>query len=161
MIGLTDDKYNNLHAYINGVGTVNHLIAKDNRDQSVFYEAYSFAAGKLAIEDGSLKTEAKYYSTTAPAAASEAAPATTGQPTQTTAPAQATQNSTSSEYDNVPKTGENSAMFWLLGAAVVCMAEAIPSAERTYRKRNKVFGTIKPSPKRDRAFTILFCSYCR
>ena len=117
MIGLTDDKSNNLHATINGVGTVNHLIAKDNRDQSVFYEAYSFAAGKLAIEDGSLKTEAKYYSTTA-----EAAPAATEQPTQTTAPAQATQNSTSSEYDNVPKTGENSAMFWLLGAAVVCMA---------------------------------------
>ena len=116
MIGLTDDKSNNLHATINGVGTVNHLIAKDNRDQSVFYEAYSFAAGKLAIEDGSLKTEAKYYSTTAPA------PAATEQPTQTTAPAQATQNSTSSEYDNVPKTGENSAMFWLLGAAVVCMA---------------------------------------
>ena len=124
MIGLTDDKSNNLHATINGVGTVNHLIAKDNRDQSVFYEAYSFAAGKLAIEDGSLKTEAKYYSTTAPApaAAAEAAPAATEQPTQTTAPAQATQNSTSSEYDNVPKTGENSAMFWLLGAAVVCMA---------------------------------------
>ena len=113
MIGLTDDKSNNLHATINGVGTVNHLIAKDNRDQSVFYEAYSFAAGKLAIEDGSLKTEAKYYSTTAPAAAAEAAPAATEQ---------ATQNSTSSEYDNVPKTGENSAMFWLLGAAVVCMA---------------------------------------
>ena len=124
MIGLTDDKSNNLHATINGVGTVNHLIAKDNRDQSVFYEAYSFAAGKLAIEDGSLKTEAKYYSTTAPApaAAAEAAPAATEQPTQTTAPARATQNSTSSEYDNVPKTGENSAMFWLLGAAVVCMA---------------------------------------
>ena len=121
MIGLTDDKSNNLHATINGVGTVNHLIAKDNRDQSVFYEAYSFAAGKLAIEDGSLKTEAKYYSTTAPAAAAEAAPAATEQPTQTTAPAQATQNSTSSEYDNVPKTGENSAMFWLLGAAVVCI----------------------------------------
>ena len=103
MIGLTDDKSNNLHATINGVGTVNHLIAKDNRDQSVFYEAYSFAAGKLAIEDGSLKTEAKYYSTTAPApaptAAAEAAPAATEQPTQTTAPAQATQNSTSSEYD--------------------------------------------------------------
>ena len=38
MIGLTDDKSNNLHATINGVGTVNHLIAKDNRDQSVFYE---------------------------------------------------------------------------------------------------------------------------
>ena len=73
MIGLTDDKSNNLHATINGVGTVNHLIAKDNRDQSVFYEAYSFAAGKLAIEDGSLKTEAKYYSTSAPAVATEAA----------------------------------------------------------------------------------------
>lgn len=118
MIGLTNDKNNNLHATINGVGTVNHLIAKDNRDQLVFYEAYSFAAGKLVIEDGSLKTEEQYYSTAAPAAA----PAATEQPAQTAAPAQTTQNNASSEYDNVPKTGEGSAMFWLLGAAAVCMA---------------------------------------
>ncbi len=124
MIGVSSDKSNNLHATINGVGTVNHLIAKDNRDQSTFYEAYSFAAGKLVIEDGSLKTDAKDYSTTASAAPAETTPAATEQPAQTAAPAQPAQSTaaSSSEYDNVPKTGESTAMIWLLGAAVVCMA---------------------------------------
>ncbi len=136
MIGTSSDKSNNLHATINGVGTVNHLIAKDNRDQSTFYEAYNFAAGKLVVEDGSLKTDTKDYSTTAPAAAAETAPAATEQPAQTAAPAQAAQPAqstaaSSSEYDNVPKTGENSAMIWLLGAAVICVAGGY-----TIRKKN-------------------------
>lgn len=134
MIGVSSDKSNNLHATINCVGTVNHLIAKDNRDQSTFYEAYSFAAGKLVIDDGSLKTEDKYYSKTAPAATAEpasAAPAAE-QPAQTTAPAaSASQSTASSAYDDVPKTGETSAMFWLLGAAVVCLAGGY-----TIRKKN-------------------------
>ena len=122
MIGVSSDKSNNLHAYINCAGTVNHLIAKDNRDQSTFYDAYSFAAGKLVIEDGSLRTEDKYYSKTAAAVATEtpAATAETQQPAQSAA--SASQTAASSEYDNVPKTGESSVMFWLLGAAVVCAA---------------------------------------
>lgn len=109
---------NNLHASVNVAGTVNHLIAKDNRDQSTFYEAYNFSAGKLVIEDGSLRTETQYYSKTASA---ETTPAATPQPAATAAPSTPAASS-SSEYDNVPKTGESSAMIWLLGAAVVCLA---------------------------------------
>lgn len=121
MIGLSNDKSNNLHAYINCAGTVNHLIAKDNRDQSTFYEAYSFASGKLVIEDGSLRTEDQYYSKTASAAPAQTpAPAATEQPAQ--AAAAPSQNTASSEYDDVPKTGESPVMFWLLSAAVVCLA---------------------------------------
>lgn len=118
MLGTANDSSNNLHAYINCAGTVNHLIAKDNRDQSTYYEAYSFASGKLVIEDGSLRTEDSYYSKTA-----SAAPAQTPAPA---APAQAaaapSQSTTSSAYDDVPKTGETSTAIWLLGAAVVCLA---------------------------------------
>ena len=121
MIGTSNDSSNNLHAYINCAGTVNHLIARDNRDQSTFYEAYSFTSGKLVIEDGSLKTEDQYYSKTASAApAQTTAPAATEQPAQATAaPSQST---AASEYDDVPKTGESPVMFWLLGAAAVCLA---------------------------------------
>lgn len=111
---------NNLHAYISCVGTVNHLIARDNQDQSVYYEAYSFSANKLVIEDGSLKTDAQYYSKTATAAAATPAPAAEQPAQATAAPAQA--SSSSSAYDDVPKTGESSAMFWFLGAAMVCLA---------------------------------------
>ena len=118
MIGTSNDKSNNLHAYINCTGTVNHLIASDNRDQSTFYDAYNFAVGRLVIEDGSLKTEEQYYSKTA--SAETPAPAAAGQPAQASAaPSQA---AASSDYDNVPKTGERPVMFWLLGAAVVCLA---------------------------------------
>ena len=118
MIGTSNDKSNNLHAYINCTGTVNHLIARDNRDQSTFYDAYNFAAGRLVIEDGSLKTEEQYYSKTA--SAETPAPAAAGQPAQ--AAAAPSQAAVSSDYDNVPKTGERPVMFWLLGAAVVCLA---------------------------------------
>ena len=112
---------NNLHAYIGCLGTVNHLIAKDNRDQLTYYEAYNFAQGKLTVEDGSLKTAGQYYSKTE--AASAAAPAPVAeQPAQTTAPTQPSQNTASSSaYDDVPKTGETSMAVWFLGTAAVCL----------------------------------------
>lgn len=121
MLGTEDESGNNLHAYIGCLGTVNHLIAKDNRDQLTYYEAYNFAQGKLTVEDGSLKTAGQYYSKTA--AASAAAPAPVAeQPAQTTAPTQSVQNTASSSaYDDVPKTGETSMAVWFLGAAAVCL----------------------------------------
>lgn len=118
MLGTEDESGNNLHAYIGCLGTVNHLIAKDNRDQLTYYEAYNFAKGKLTIEDGSLKTAERYYSKTATVSAATPAPAAE-QPAQTTAPAQNT--ASPSAYDDVPKTGETSMATWFLGAAVVCM----------------------------------------
>ena len=67
------NEYNNLHAYINVVGTVNHLSAKDGQTMETYYDYYNFAANKLYTEDGALRTDAQYYSKTAPAAATEAA----------------------------------------------------------------------------------------
>lgn len=123
MLGISDDPLNNLHAYISCAGTVNHLIAKDDRDQSTYFDYYNFAAGKLAIEDGSVKTDAAYYSKTAPAAVVSEQPE---QPTQTAAPTQTTQPTSnaaasSSAYDDVPKTGDSPVLFWLLSVAAVCL----------------------------------------
>lgn len=91
-------------------GTVNHLIGKDN--DKIHYELYNFAAGKLSITDGDVKTDAAYYSTSASAGT-----------TQTTNTSQtSTSQSSSDEYDDVPKTGESSLVFWLLGLSAICFA---------------------------------------
>ena len=103
--------YNNLHAYITVVGTVNHLSAKDGQTMETYYDYYNFTANKLFTEDGALRTDAQYYSKTAPAATPEAAqPAATAQPV-----------ASSSAYDDVPKTGESALPFYLMGAAVLCV----------------------------------------
>ncbi|MGN1147772.1 MAG: LPXTG cell wall anchor domain-containing protein [Lachnospiraceae bacterium] len=96
-------------------GTVGHV--KGVLDDRVFYDVYNVAAGKLSIENGDLETDAQYYSTTptentsvntstdtAAAATTPAAPADT------------------SEYDDVPKTGESNIILWLLGIAAMCIA---------------------------------------
>ena len=57
-------EYNNLHAYITVVGTVNHLSAKDGQTMETYYDYYNFAANKLYTEDGALRTDAQYYSKT-------------------------------------------------------------------------------------------------
>lgn len=84
-------------------GTVDHLIGHDGA--KLHYELYSFAAGKLVVENGDVKTDTSLYSTTAPAAGS-------------------TQNTSSSadEYDDVPKTGDSTLIFWLLGISAICFA---------------------------------------
>lgn len=103
-------EYNNLHAYITVVGTVNHLSAKDGQTMQTYYDYYNFAAGKLFTEDGSLRTDAQYYSTTAPAATAEVSqPAATAQPA-----------ASSSAYDDVPKTGESVLPLYLMSIAVLC-----------------------------------------
>ena len=109
--------YNNLHAYITVVGTVNHLSAKDGQTMETYYDYYNFAANKLFTEDGALRTDAQYYSKTAPAATPEAAqPVATAQPAATAQPV-----ASSSAYDDVPKTGESALPFYLMGAAVLCV----------------------------------------
>lgn len=123
MLGMGNN-LNNLHAYIGCQGTVNHLIAREYSDQSIYFEYYNFAKNTLNIEDGSVKTEEKYYSKTAPAAAVET-PAATTAPAATPAPAAATapaQSTASGEYDNVPKTGESSLPYVFAGAAAICAA---------------------------------------
>lgn len=91
-------------------GTVSRVIAKDN--DGVYYEYSNFTQGKLKIENGEMKTEEQYYSTSPSAAAP---------PTQTSQPQKASATS-ASEYDDVPKTGEGATVYWLLGIAVACLA---------------------------------------
>lgn len=107
------DSKANVHATVGCQGTVGHLIAKDDAD--VIYEYYNIAKGRLNVENGDLKTDAAYYSTT-PSASAPAAPQSAPQ-----APAA---SNASNDYDKVPKTGDNSVSLPLLlaGIAVVCFA---------------------------------------
>ncbi len=102
LIGTTD-----VTSTIAVLGTADHVYAKD--DTRVYYDLYQFTAGKLRIEDGSLRTENKYYSTTAPAATATNTANTTPKATNT------------SEYDDVPKTGEVN-YFPLLLSVMGCAA---------------------------------------
>lgn len=98
------DVYNSLGS---SEGTIDHV--KCYYDGEVFYEVYNVAAGKFRSEQTELKTDAKYYSATpgaVSAAASSASQAAAG----------------AGEYDDVPKTGESYTVFFLLGAAVLCLA---------------------------------------
>lgn len=132
MMGMGNN-LNNLHAYIGCQGTVKHLIARENSDQSIYYEYYNFAKDKLRIEDGSIKTDEAYYSKTAPAAEQSDSQAAAADNAAAT-PAPATAASNASAYDDVPKTGESSAMFWLLGAAVVFAAGGYTVRKKSVRE---------------------------
>lgn len=106
-----------LKATITVGGTVGHLKAYDiaeNKNVRVHYEYYQIAAGKLSIENGSLKTDAAYYSTV-PAPVSDTAQAAGG----------TTQTSSDDEYDKVPKTGDTTSHGWLLAIAAVCLISGI------------------------------------
>ena len=92
-------------AQINCGGTVNYV--KTYSDNRTFYECYNFAAGSLAIVNGSNATDASKYSTTAPVVVTPPAPST---------------GSAADEYDDVPKTGDFSVSpLWFLAIAAVCM----------------------------------------
>lgn len=114
-------KENLLKATVSVMGTVNHLKGQDG--VNLHYELYDFASGKLVVENGSIKTDAAYYSTTpqstTAAAPSTAAPASSAPAAQ--APSAAANTAASSEYDDVPKTGEANICIWLLGIAAVCL----------------------------------------
>lgn len=122
-----------LHATVTVGGTVNHLNGKDNL--YTYYDYYNFAAGKLVTKDGRVQTDAKDYSTTAPAAdATQNQQPAPDQNTQPQAqPAENTQptpaQTSSGEYDDVPKTGDSNTVFLLLGISALCLAG------RTYLKR--------------------------
>lgn len=96
-------------------GTVDHLIGKDN--SNTYYDFYNFAADKLLIENGSVKTEEAYFSKTAPLTAS--APVASATVQTPAAPTQAA-NTSANDYDDVPKTGESSAIYLLLGISLLC-----------------------------------------
>lgn len=115
-------------------GTVAYYHAYSLNDPKTFWEKYNFAAGKFSVEDGNLKTQYYYYddngtvptsTTTDTAAAAESSTTTTAAPSTTTAVASA------SEYDDVPKTGEDASYaYLLLLAAAVCGAGSVMLRKR-------------------------------
>ena len=106
IIGTGDD----INAQVVVAGTAGHVVGKDA--SRTYYDLYNFAKGKLSIEDGSIRTEEAYYSTT-PSAAQNTTPASTTQ--------QASSAGNADEYDEVPKTGDSTLIYWiLLGASALC-----------------------------------------
>ncbi len=99
---------NDINANVGVVGTAAHVKGSDNF--KVYYEGYNFAKDTVRIENGSLRTDPKNYSITAP---------TTSKPATTT-PSTGS-SSASGDYDDVPKTGESNVVIWLTGIAVVCL----------------------------------------
>lgn len=108
---------NNLNATVAVLGTVSHLKASDS--DGVYFEYYNFPANKFYMENGTLKTDAAYYSTAAPSGA----PAPTAQPSANAqASAQTSSKPSSGDYDEVPKTGDsNHTILLLTGIAAVCL----------------------------------------
>lgn len=93
---------NRVHAYINIVGTLDHLYAYDYNKVTRF-ECYDFKPGTFTMYKGNLNVLPENYSTT-PSAEEPAAPVETPAETPTQAPAD-------EEYDEVPKTGEMPAPY--------------------------------------------------
>lgn len=107
-------------------GTVAHV--KGILDERVFYDIYNVSAGKLYVENGALKTDAQYYSTTPQENTAVAAAGTPETVEEPAAPAAETAaigvpaaSVSEDEYDDVPKTGESNLIFWLLGIASVSL----------------------------------------
>lgn len=102
-----------LKANVGVMGTLNHLKGQDPK--RVHYELYNFAAGKLSIVDGEIKTDSAFYSTAAGATVTAPVAATTTVATPSAA----------DELDDVPKTGDIVTYYWILGLAVVCLVIGI------------------------------------
>lgn len=99
-------------------GTVAHFNAYSINAPRTFYDFYNFDKGTLAVSDGSLKTDYWHYSDTASAATPQ--PQAAAAPSTPAVSAATTTQTGSGEYDDVPKTGENNPVFWLLAVSVLC-----------------------------------------
>lgn len=116
-----------INATVAVVGTAGHVKGVSNLQ--TYYDLYNFEAGKLYIENGSVRTEEKYYSTTpqstaatAPSTAAASSSAAAETPAASAPAASGTASTAASgEYDDVPKTGEANTCIWLLGIAAVCL----------------------------------------
>lgn len=98
-------------------GTVSY--AKFGEEDRTIYEFYNFAADSFLTENGIIRTDTSKYSTTAPDQ-SAPAPAPTPAPSSGTGSAPS-DNASSGEYDDVPKTGENNSVLWLLCIGIGCL----------------------------------------
>ncbi|MBR6627163.1 MAG: hypothetical protein IKL04_04205 [Lachnospiraceae bacterium] len=102
----TDSK---VHAFIGVQGTVGHLYAY-GANNNVKFDCYNFKPGTFSMYDGNLNVLPENYTTTPPAASGTAS-----------TPAAST-GSAGSEYDDVPKTGENTLPYvMVLGVLALCV----------------------------------------
>jgi len=115
-------------------GTVNTLVVQGG--SHIDYVIQNISAGKMKMEDGHLRTSSKYYNTNFTGEEAEAmSEFTKAQVAQATPSAPAANNnaSSSSDYDEVPKTGDTTNAFaWLV------MAAAFGGAAVFARKRSMI-----------------------
>lgn len=105
-----------LHATAAVTGTTDHV--KAYSPNYTHFELYNFTAGSLSVVEGALKTAETAYSKT-PVATNTipAAPATS---------TPATPDTSSGEYDDVPKTADNCFNpLWLVAMAALCFTGSI------------------------------------
>lgn len=94
-------------------GTLGKFVGNDTVEFFKTTTLYNFAAGKFVLTTGNIKTDKAYYSTTPDGTAESGALPTTPQ----------NQNPASdSEYDDVPKTGEDNMVIYLFGLSVLFLA---------------------------------------
>lgn len=116
------ENYNAPETTVTVGGTVAY--ASTSNTGGILKEYYNFKAGTFHYDDDSgLMTDPSNYSTSGSGPATSA-PA----PSTTTAPQGST--SSSGEYDDVPKTGENNMVVWLFAAAAVCAVGSIVLKKR-------------------------------
>lgn len=98
---------------VGAAGTVGHLKVIKADGNSIF-DYYDFEAGILAFDKGTFKPARVAYKTYEEHLASL--------PEGEAEPEAQALESNDSEYDDVPKTGQNNLYLWFLGAAAVCFA---------------------------------------
>lgn len=88
----------------------------------IYYSLYNFAADTLSIRNGILQTAETNYSREpiAPSTNTTSTNTTSTNTTSTNTPAAGSSSSSNSEYDDVPRTGQNNIYLWLLAAAAAC-----------------------------------------
>lgn len=96
-------------------GIVGQFTSRAYSEEKIFYTLYE--AKGLLVLDGVLQEGCSYsYEPVAPSANASSTNASSANTTT------AASSSSTSEYDDVPKTGQSSVYLWLLGTAVACFA---------------------------------------
>lgn len=136
---------NKLAGTVTVLGTVGY--SKFTEGDRTIYEFYNFAEKSFLTENGIVKTDASKYSTTGTAAPAPAqpeptpAPAPAPAPTETVTATQPAQpapapvvTASSSEYDEVPKTGQNQSILVLALLGMLLLGSGI----YTYKKSETI-----------------------
>lgn len=95
-------------------GKVGQFTSRAYSDESIYYTYYEVTG--LYVENGVLQDGCRY--SLEPVATSTSSPAASSSSSNSSAASSS--SSSGSEYDDVPKTGQNNIYLWLLGTAMAC-----------------------------------------